>query len=774
MSFRRRLLVVMLAVVILAQLVTAGATLRTLERDVLEKGGRDLAVGLDVMRQLLAERGARLRNNVAILADDFGFKSAVATQDTSTIESVLANHGDRAGADMVLLTTPNGQLLASSHHALDGLSPYPLLWQRAMENGESVGVVIEDGEPYQLVLLPVRAPGLIGWVGMGFLLDDALASEIGSVTGLDTSVLAVGDTDDTPYIASPMSSEARARLLALPEQLDAGRYQDASRFDPDMAYLTRASLLQRSEKGSTYLVAQISRQALMAVYADLRWQLLAIFVATLLLTALVAAWSARRMARPLGTLANAARRIGQGEHMARNPVGDGGEIGLLGDTLMTMQQDIDQREQTLLHQSRHDQLTDLANRQAAQQEIDSAIAREQPFTLLRLSIKGFRAINDTFGYEIGDQVLKTLASRLRARPWPLDEAYRLSGNEFLLFIDQPAATTDWIEKLHGRLAEPIDVQGSPIRPTLSMGEVRHPEHGDNATLLLRRSEIALDMASQSRRHHQCYVEGLDERHLRQLTLVRDLQDAARQEQLSMVYQPQIDARSGVLIGVEALMRWQHPTLGFIPPDEFIELAERSGNIQRLTGWMLDSVCAQLQQWHAQGHALSAAVNLSARDVNDATLPERITTCLSRHGLAPESLRLEITESAIMHDPEHASRQLATLRSAGLSIAVDDFGTGYSSLAQLKRLPVQELKIDKSFILKLDESTDDEIIVRSTIELGHNLGLAVVAEGVETESSRELLASLGCDILQGYLFSRPLPPESLIQWAQAPITSGDIS
>ncbi|GHE21345.1 putative bifunctional diguanylate cyclase/phosphodiesterase [Halomonas urumqiensis] len=774
MSFRRRLLVVMLAVVILAQLVTAAATLRTLERDVLEKGGRDLGVGLDVMQQLLAERGARLRNNVAILAADFGFKSAVATQDTSTIESVLANHGDRAGADMVLLTTPDGQLLASSHHAPDAQTPYPALWREAMDNGESVQVVIEGGEPYQVVLLPVHAPGLIGWVGMGFLLDDALASEIGTLTGLDTSVLTVGDPQDTPYIASPMSREARGRLMSLPDQLAAGRYLEASRFDPDTTYLTRASLLQRSEQGSTYLVAQLSRQALLAVYADLRWQLLAIFVATLLLTALMAAWSARRMARPLGTLADAARRIGQGEHMARNPVSDGGEVGLLGDTLMTMQQDIDLRERTLLYQSRHDQLTDLANRHAAQQEIDSAIARGQPFTLLRLSINGFRAINDTFGYEIGDQVLKTLASRLRAQPWPLDEAYRLSGNEFLLLLDQPATTPGWVEALHRQLAEPIDFRGSPIRPTLSMGEVRHPEHGDNATLLLRRSEIALDMARQARQRYQCYVEGLDERHLRQLTLVRDLQDAARQQQLSMVYQPQLDARTGRLIGVEALMRWQHPTLGFIPPDEFIELAERSGNIQRLTGWMLDSVCAQLQRWNIEGHGLSAAVNLSARDVNDDTLPERINDCLASHGLTPDRLRLEITESAIMHDPDHASRQLATLRRAGLSIAVDDFGTGYSSLAQLKRLPVQELKIDKSFILKLDESADDEIIVRSTIELGHNLGLAVVAEGVETESSRALLAGLGCDILQGYLFSRPLPADQLILWAQAHshITSGD--
>ncbi|MBS9403466.1 EAL domain-containing protein [Halomonas sp. TRM85114] len=731
MSFRRRLLLVMLAVAVVAQLVAAGATLRTLQQDTLARGERELGVGLDVTLQLLEERGRRLRDNVAILAEDFGFKSAVATQDTDTLVSVLANHGDRANADMVLLGNPEGRLLASSHHSPDIALPFPELWQQARQDGEAVEVVMHQGRPYQFVLMPVRAPGLIGWVGMGFLLDAELADEIGALTRLETRFV---------------DEQAHEALVA------------------DDRYLTRTQPLYTGSEGQAYAVAQQRRSDLLAVYAELRWQLLIIFTLTLLLTAVIAALSARSMGRPLAVLADAARRIGHGEHLRDIKVSPKGEIGLLADTLLTMQEDIARRETTLRHQSRHDQLTNLANRHSALQDIDAAIAQGEAFTLLRLSITDFRTINDTFGYAIGDQVLKVLADRLDRLPPPQIDAYRLSGDEFLLRLAAPEAEPDWLAALQERLAQPIDLEGTPIRLTLAIGEVRYPVHGDNATLLLRRAEIALDMARRARRWHQGYQEGQDELHLRQLTLVRDLQEAVTHGQLTLVYQPQLDARTGRLSGVEALMRWHHPTLGFIPPDEFISLAEQSGHIHRLTHWMLDTVCRQLRTWDQQGCSLVAAVNLSAKDVADISLPARLCACLAEYAIGPERLRLEITESAIMQDPEHASRQLDELRRAGLRIAVDDFGTGYSSLAQLKRLPVQELKIDKSFILKLEESADDEIIVRSTIELGHNLGLEIVAEGVETAAARSLLERLGCDTLQGYLISRPLAAERIVDWA----------
>ncbi|AUN96148.1 putative bifunctional diguanylate cyclase/phosphodiesterase [Pseudazoarcus pumilus] len=764
MSFGRRLLLVMLAVVLVSQLVSAVAILRTIERDVLSSGGRELDVGLSVLRQLLDERGKQLRDNVSILTADFGFRSAVATEDANTLISVLANHGDRAGADMVLLTDPQGTLLAGSHHARGTALPFEAAWRQARDEAGSVGVVLEEGRPYQFVLLPVMAPNLIGWVGMGFLLDEALAREIANLTRLSASFVVDSGASAQPWFVTSLDDGgARLDPGALRAALAAGDYLDGSGFDARLDYLNRAAMLHEGDDGRAYAVASVARDRLLATYRELRWQLLGIFALTLAFAAAVAMLSARGVSRPLGVLADAARRIGRGERLERIEVPRQSEIALLADTMLVMQDDIDEREASLLHRSRHDQLTDLANRSSAQQDIEVAIAAGAPFVLLRLAINGFRAINDTFGYALGDRVLTTLAGRLAGMPPPARTAYRLGGDEFLLLLDGAGIDPQWLQRLQREMAEPIDLRDSPIRPSVSVGEVGFPEHGDSPTLLLRRAEVALEAARSARVHHQRYAMGQDEQHLRQLTLIRDLQEAVGRGQLAMVFQPKLRAADGELVEFEALMRWQHAELGFIPADEFIGLAERSGNIHLLTGWMIEAVCAHVAAWEAQGQRVCVAVNLSAHDVIDTALPARILEVLNKHALTTERLSLEVTESAIMQDAELALRTLEALRAAGMSIAVDDYGTGYSSLAQLKRMPVQQLKIDKSFILRLDDGGDDAIIVRSTIEMGHNLGLEVVAEGVETPASRELLRELGCDYLQGYLISRPVAAEEVPAW-----------
>lgn len=775
MSFGRRLLLVMLAVVLVSQLVTAVAILRTIERDVLSSGGRELDVGLSVLRQLLDERGKQLRDNVSILTADFGFRSAVATEDANTLISVLANHGDRAGADMVLLTDPQGTLLASSHHARGTALPFEAAWRQARDEAGSVGVVLEDGRPYQFVLLPVMAPNLIGWVGMGFLLDEALAGEIANLTRLSASfVVDAGASAQPWFVTSLDDGGARLDPGALRVALAAGEYLDGSGFDARLDYLNRAAMLYQGEDGRAYAVASVARDRLLATYRELRWQMLGIFTLTLAFAAVVAVLSARGVSRPLGVLAEAARRIGRGERLERIDVPRQSEIALLAETMLVMQDDIDEREASLLHRSRHDQLTDLANRSSAQQDIEAAIAAGQPFVLLRLAINDFRAINDTFGYALGDRVLTTLAGRLAGMPPPARTAYRLGGDEFLLLLDGAAVGPQWLQRLQREMAEPIDLRDSPIRPWVSVGEVGFPEHGDSPTLLLRRAEVALEAARSARVHHQRYAMGQDEQHLRQLTLIRDLQEAVGRGQLAMVFQPKLRAEDGRLVEFEALMRWKHAELGFIPADEFIGLAERSGNIHLLTGWMIEAVCAHIAAWEAQGRRVCVAVNLSAHDVIDTALPTRILEVLDRHALTSDRVSLEVTESAIMQDADLALRTLEALRAAGMSIAVDDYGTGYSSLAQLKRMPVQQLKIDKSFILRLDDGGDDEIIVRSTIEMGHNLGLEVVAEGVETPASRDMLRELACDYLQGYLISRPIAAEEVPAWIAHHGRSADAS
>ncbi|WP_445619087.1 EAL domain-containing protein [Kushneria sp. Sum13] len=766
MSFRRRLLLVMLAVLVVAQLGTAMATLDTIRRDVLHKGSREIDVALDVSRRLLAERGHHLRDNVAVLASDYGFRAAVATQDTNTLSSVLLNHGERAGADMVLLTDPEGRILAGSHQNVGTEMPFQALWQKAGSHDSAVGVVLQDGVPYQMVLMPVRAPGLIGWVGMGFMLDDQLARELGALTRLSVSFLVdePGRNDTQPtFVVGALQPAPVSVLNAFRDALMQGRFIDHSDMEQMTDTLARAMQLQGDDSGRTWVIIQHGRSDLLAVYDALSWQLLWIFAAMLVLTAIVAALIARSMTRPLLRLVASARRIGRGERLSALDHGRHREIGLLADTLMGMQDDIDQREQRLMYQSRHDRLTGLANRDSAQQDIADTLERGTPFTLLRLSIVGFRQINDTFGYTVGDGVLRMLAKRLEELALPDQRTYRLGGDEFLLILPGEGLAPQDIVTLHAQLSHPVEHEHSPIALTLIVGEVSYPEHGVSADLLLRCAEIAMDRARHGHTRHMRYETGQDEQHQRRLALARNLGTAVEQDQLTMVYQPKILAASGEVMGFEALMRWRHPGFGFVPPDEFIALAEQSGRITQLTQWMLRTVCRQIDLWAQQGEVVAVAVNLSAHDVMDITLPERIHLLLQDYQLGPERLRLEVTESALIQDPALAQANLIALRNAGLHIAVDDYGTGYSSLSQLKRLPVQELKIDKSFILKLDHDSEDRIIVRSTIELAHSLGLSVVAEGVETDASQALLLAMGCDVLQGYLISRPLPFDQVIDW-----------
>lgn len=765
MRFQTRLMLVLLTVVIVSQLATGAAFLRATQNDVIAKGAQRLEVGANVLQQLLDARGDQLRDNVAILADDFGFKSAVSTQDTETLYSVLANHGDRAKADMVLLSGLDGHILASSHHAQNGPMPFPQLFERARQEGAAVSVVIAEGQPYEFALLPVRAPNLIGWVGMGFLINEAVTEEINALTGLDISVVNYRDNGEISYLASSHPEQlARELMSGRGGELLEGEYSLISQLTSDEEYLSYASPLFVNEANQTYALLQLSRNELLSGYRSLQWHLLGIIVLILLFTMMIAMWSARSMSKPLMTLAQAAQRIGRGERVTALQMGtERSETGLLASTLLAMQEGIAQREAILHHQSRHDLLTDLPNRISAQEDIGLSIQRGEPFTLLRLAINNFRDINDTFGYALGDHMLITLAKRLQHLDVSESTTYRLDGDELLLLVKQPRTDLAWRTRLFTSLHHPIDLDKSPITPSLSAGETNYPDHGDSPQLLLRRADIALDMARRHRHSHQRYLEGQDEHHLRQLSLIRDLQDAVGNGELWMAYQPKIDTRTGTVNQCEALMRWRHPSLGFVPPDEFIGLAERSGNIRMLSQWMLAHVCAQLHDWQQQGHHFSVAVNLSASDVIDRQLPVHLASLFERYQLVPGSLSIEVTESAVMQDVDAAMATLLELNRQGFRIAIDDYGTGYSSLAQLKRLPVDELKIDKSFVLAIDSQKDDLTIVRSTIEMGHSLGLRLVAEGVENRASAELLSKLGCDYLQGYWIAKPMPAEDLTDW-----------
>jgi EAL domain-containing protein (putative c-di-GMP-specific phosphodiesterase class I) len=315
------------------------------------------------------------------------------------------------------------------------------------------------------------------------------------------------------------------------------------------------------------------------------------------------------------------------------------------------------------------------------------------------------------------------------------------------------------------LAEPFVLVGLTLDVEASIGLAIYPDHGGDADELLQRADIAMYVAKQAHTGFALFDPKQDQHSPRRLALLGELRNAIEQRQLVLHYQPKVDAHSGQVLGVEALVRWQHPTDGLLPPAEFLPLAERTGLIGPLTNYVLDAALRQCHDWRRAGHDLSVAVNVSARRLLDLGFPDEVAELLARWDVPARLLVVEITETTIMADPTHALEILGRLDAMGVQVAIDDFGTGYSSMAYLKSLPVHELKIDRSFVSQLVSSSRDAVIVRSTVDLGRNLTLRVVAEGVEDEATRRQLDALGCDAVQGYHISRPLPPDDLIGWLE---------
>jgi len=435
-------------------------------------------------------------------------------------------------------------------------------------------------------------------------------------------------------------------------------------------------------------------------------------------------------------------------------------------------QDVTERvraEEALRHQARHDALTGLPNRALLHERMAAALGDEadapRPLALLLLDLDHFKEVNDTFGHEQGDALLCQVAARLRGAVRGDDTVARLGGDEFAVLLpgcDAPGAARVAAD-IRAALAAPLRVEGQALQTGASVGIALGPAHGTDGPTLLRRADVAMYTAKRARRGHALYEPAQDQHSAERLALVADLRAAIERGTLALHYQPQVDVASGRACGVEALVRWPHPERGPIPPDAFIPLAEQTGLIAPLTDWVLAEAVRQGRAWQRGGLLLDVSVNLSMWNLHDPALPERVAGLLRDHGLPPAWLRLELTESALMADPERALEVLTRLAGLGVRLAVDDFGAGYSSLAYLKRLPVDALKIDKGFVRELATDATDAAIVASTVALGHALGLRVVAEGIEDRATWDLLAGMGCDVAQGYYLSRPLPPDALAPW-----------
>ncbi|HLZ09189.1 MAG TPA: EAL domain-containing protein, partial [Chloroflexota bacterium] len=426
-------------------------------------------------------------------------------------------------------------------------------------------------------------------------------------------------------------------------------------------------------------------------------------------------------------------------------------------------------EELLQHQAMYDALTDLPNRNLLHHELERLLfagtKTGESFATLLMDLDRFKEVNDTIGHQYGDLVLREVGTRLRRILRQTDLVARLGGDEFAILLPEAGAesASRVAEKIGKLLEEPFEIDGYMLSVGVSIGIAIYPAHGEDPDALLRRADIAMYVAKRHQSGYVVYQADEDHHTPTRLQLMGELRSAIATNQLVLHYQPQVDLKTRSVTRVEALVRWQHPQRGLIEPSQFIAMAESSGMMVPLTRWVLRTALHQCQMWLESGHRLSVAVNLSAQNLRDPWLPSLIIELLGASHVPPELLQLEITESSLMSDPARALETLRSLSRAGVRISIDDFGTGYSSLAYLKRLPVNEIKIDRSFIFQMAGDTNDEVIVRSIIGLGHDLGLTVVAEGVEESLTWDRLAHLNCDIAQGYYMSRPKPARELAEW-----------
>ncbi len=424
----------------------------------------------------------------------------------------------------------------------------------------------------------------------------------------------------------------------------------------------------------------------------------------------------------------------------------------------------------LRHQAMHDALTGLPNRTLLFERLEKSVEASKlggnGLALLVMDLDRFKEVNDTFGHHFGDMVLKQVAFRISNQLNATQTVARLGGDEFAVLLPLVADANEVAaiaRRILNTLEQPFIVENQVLEVGASIGVAMFPEHGAEARVLLRRADVAMYTAKEAQSGYVFHRDDREARSPDHLSLVVEMRHALERNEFALYYQPKIHMKSGLVTRAEVLIRWQHPTRGLLPPSVFIPIAERTGIIRSITDWLLDKALEQVHIWQEAGAPLHIAVNVSTKSLQEQTLPAKINALLDKWKVDPRFLKIEITESSIMADPAHALAILSMLQSLGVRLSVDDFGTGYSSLTHLRQLPIDEIKVDKSFVLGMTSGDADTAIVRTVIDLAHNLGKQVCAEGVEDEATWRMLHEMGCDLAQGFWISQPMSGEALMDW-----------
>ena len=697
-----------------------------------------------VYSQIWASRSDQLKQGAAVLAQDYGFRQALATADDATVRSALDNLRNRQGVDAALVLGADGHA-TSTGLTLDDPTLDKLFG--GLDAGEvESGVLMIDGQPHQVVAAPVMAPVLIGWVVFAERLDAGQMRNLESLSAIPLSASVATGEDaravDADTVTVPTAEGPAMRL---------------ARSLPTFDETTPAALIL------TYPVSRALKP-----YEPLFLSLGLIGLAGIALL-MGGTWLlSLSLTRPISALDDALHGLQRGEYVEA-PVTSSDEIGRLASSFNAMVGDLRDREARLTHMALHDQETGLPNRLALERR---AAGLTHGWVML-FGIERFEIVRNAIGYDSMARLIATLGRRIGGFAGDTPVA-RVGAGVLGLVIEtaSPEEAVAMARRLVEAAQEPITVDGAPVDITLTAGVADRGRAGSDLASPVDRAAIALDQARSVRLPVAAFDPAIYGDPAGNLSLISELMTALNDGEVTLAYQPKYDFRAERITGVEALMRWTHPRRGFVPPDLFIGMAEETGHIRPLTEWAISRAIEDQRTLRGAGHDLQVSVNISGRLLSDESFADVAIRAVTDSGAG---LCFEITETAVMTNPETALRIIDRFADAGIAISLDDYGSGLSSLAYLKQIRADELKIDKAFILGLDQSARDGLLVKSTIDLAHGLGLKVTAEGVETPTALALLRGMGCDLAQGYLIGRPVSLDAVLErLADAPDTTAAAS
>ncbi|MBI2750380.1 MAG: EAL domain-containing protein [Burkholderiales bacterium] len=764
-TLQRRIVAVFVGLLVVVMALIVGLVTQRNQRIVADETARELEAGTHVFQRLIEQNQRQLETSATVLSGDFAFRAAIATQDRATVHSVIRNHGLRIGAQAMMVIHPEGTLIADTQQPArqDQAFPFADLLASAQSAGKSSGFrQMRDGKLYQIVLVPILAPRLIAWVAMGFEVDDRWAHDLSDATGLTVSVVHQEADGVVGLLASSLDAQQRPVL----EQA----LRDVARGTPTQVLTLGAEHYQARQLalgGDVAVVLLRSLEQAQAPFQSLQRVLLLVVLGGVVLFVLGSVLLARGIGRPVNALAASARRIEAGDYSQPVPSLPLDEIGQLALSFDHMRERIASREEKITRLAYEDSLTGLANRTRFLEALVERLGSGSGAVVL-LNIDRFASINNALGSAVGDRLLIEIGNLLsRLTPTPTLVS-RLWGDEFAFLLcgaDQAQAQT-FAQTLLATLSHPITLEGQRLDVDGSLGIALYPQDGVDAVVLLRGADHAMLAAKRRRLGYGFASNNAAQPVYEQLSLVGEMREALTRNEFVLYYQPKLDLAEQRVTGAEALLRWQHPVRGLVSPAHFVPFAEQTGFIREITPWLLERVVEQAARWCAQDLDMVVSANLSALDILHPNLVAHVRSLLAQHRLAPQRLCLEITESALMDEPELALAHLTELSALGVKLSIDDYGSGQASLGYVKTLPVDELKIDQTFVTGVAQSPKNAAIVRSTILLSHELGLVVTAEGAETASDLSWLTDAGCDVAQGHGIARPMPADALPGWIAA--------